>query len=139
MIMPLVTLVAEIVSVDRVTNETSAVNIVDTIQTQGFPVFFRRVSFLCILTREMSDPATLEVDLLVTLNGGNLATARHKLNFDQGTVSKDIVRMDGFVIPQPGTLLFNLAGINGVSLTKYSIPVTALPPIAVATAGTAVN
>jgi hypothetical protein len=124
MMTPLVPLVAEIVSADKVTNDISAINIVDTIQSQGFPVIFRRLTFLTTLRRDMSDASLVDVQLTVTLDGQELAKAVHVLNFEQGDIAKDIARIEGFVIPKAGLLKFVLSTIGGAPITQYSTPVS---------------
>jgi hypothetical protein len=113
---------AENVLVDQQTQDVAAIGIIATgMKAVSYPVFLRRLCYLVFWDRSPEDAkdydAVFSLKLGQTVIGGGAVT----LNFGEDLSHRTLVRIEGVVIPQPGTLEFSLV-VGGVT-ASYSVDV----------------
>ena len=127
MITSKVSVLAENVSVDRETNQVSAFNILDTIASPAFPLFLRQVVFYCVIERQATDPANTNLTFTVNLNGQQQVSNQQAVAFGTERRSRTYVKLNGFLIPAPGTIVFQL--MEGASvIAEYILEVIQIVP-----------
>lgn len=130
MIRAKVCLLAEAVYIDRDTNEVSVFNLIETIQAAGFPVFMRRLTFFCLFEREPNDPAQNTVQFSIELNGRTVTSQEQNLGFADETRARNLMRVLGVVLSDPGQLVFRYK-LGDTVLAEHVITVSLLPqPVA---------
>jgi hypothetical protein len=119
---------AENVVQDSQTNNISVFGIFEEIVPQGFPFFLTKIAFFALWERDSTDSETYVAEFSVTLNDQRLHTASININFTGARRHRSIVNIQGFVIPQPGQLVFTLRIQDGPEAT-CTLPVTAPPSV----------
>ncbi len=127
MIRNVVSLVAEVVIREAETNNISVINIIDNITAQGFPLFMSRLAFLTIWEKETADPNAYRTIFSIALNEQNLHTQEINIDFQGHLRHRQIVTMQGLVIPQPGPVIFRLA-IDGGPEATFTLNIQAPQP-----------
>ena len=74
MIRPLLSIAAQLVIRDAQSSTISLINISETIQAEGFPVFIPQIAFLVMWERETADPSVVSGEFTVEIDGTRLQT-----------------------------------------------------------------
>jgi len=120
MIRAKVCFVAEGVSIDRETNLVSAFGLLETLHPDSYPLFLQRISFLCVWEREGTDPQRCRGEFSITLDGQDISRQSIDIDFLHHLRNKTTIRLNGFVVSQPGNIVFRLA-IPGHDQAEYVV------------------
>jgi len=97
-------LIAEKIIRDQLTNNASAINIIEQFNSDTFPLFFSALNGIFLVTKEEGDPEDIEVKIVLELDGVQL----YENNLSFGFLGKKRARVmyvvNNLVIPKPGTL-----------------------------------
>lgn len=118
-------LAAEGASVDRDSNQLSIFNILEGIQAESFPVFMQRIVFVVQLVREEGDENAFQAKFVLTVGNAEITAQMLNVDFMGKPRNRIVVRLGGFVVPQPGTLTFRLTLPNG-QVAEYAIATSAV-------------
>jgi len=126
MIRCLVALCAESIIRDAATNQVSAVNILDEINAQAFPILLPKLSCVFLFDRNVAEDPN-EADAAVTFALPNLQLYQGQLQLDfQGKQRlRSILILQGFVVPTPGLIRVTVSR-GGNVLASWEIPAAAI-------------
>lgn len=88
--------------IDSIDNKVTAVDILDDLAAQGFPLFIPRLSFLWGLRRDPEDAAEFEAQVAVNIDDEQLHRFPLAVNFQGAVSSRALLTVGGLVIPRPG-------------------------------------
>ena len=117
-------IVAQIVTIDRVTNAVSAINVFEEVRTPDFPVLVPSVSALAVWRREEQDgnAEEFQCQLRVTSPGQEPAIVRSSFTLQQSR--HRILQTVQFIpVTQVGEIIFELL-LNDEVKASYRVPVT---------------
>lgn len=117
---------AENVIVDRFTNSVSAVNLLEVIAPESFPIVLARVFFLFIVTREENDPPTVDGTLILRHGETELFSAQRSIDFQGMLRNRLVINLQGVVVPSPGMLHATLE-VNKTIVGRWDVPCEARP------------
>jgi hypothetical protein len=107
-------------SVDKETGSLSLFNIFDVITAPAFPVLMNKLTVAVTLEREQSDKPDGNIELIVKQNGKTSFTQLLPFLFSENIcITKLIVKINGFIINEPGIIEFVVKYEN--KLTTNSI------------------
>jgi hypothetical protein len=90
---------------DADSNQISIFNIIDGVAAHGFPFLIQQFAVIVILQRDpATDPADHEATFQLRLGDQVLAEGNAAVRFDDKRHTRQILRMQGLVVPAPGTL-----------------------------------
>ena len=101
-------LCAEGVVVDRRTNNVSIFNMMEEINSVGFPLLINKLYAVCLINREANDEDTTEAHFEFKLDDKVLLNANTSINFQNRQKTRSVLEVSGLVIPVPGTLKVSL-------------------------------
>ena len=101
-------LCAEGVVVDRRTNNVSIFNIMEEINSVGFPLLINKLYAVSLINREANDEDTTEAHFEFKLDDKVLLNANTSINFQNRQKTRSVLEVSGLVIPVPGTLKVSL-------------------------------
>ena len=101
-------LCAEGVVVDRRTNNVSIFNMMEEINSVGFPLLINKLYAVCLINREANDEDTTEANFEFKLDNKVLLNANTSINFQNRQKTRSVLEVSGLVIPVPGTLKVSL-------------------------------
>ena len=118
------------VAVDRFTNRLSLFNIIERIEAPQFPVFLSESTFVILLRRETSEVNAFDGEITIHLRAGTETTpvgvARLRVDFENGTATRQIANFQGLPLMSPGILEFRMALPDGQT-SGAQIPVEVGP------------
>lgn len=103
MITSAICLFAEQVIRDSESNKISAINILDGIKSDAFPVFIPSLVFYAVFKKEPAEPQIVDVMFILTGNGREILRQPHRIDFQNELLCRAIIRVIGFIIVAPGT------------------------------------
>jgi|ERR1700731_1344579 len=120
-------LLAQSASIDRFSNRLSVFNLLESIESQSFPVFIPEVVFVCILRREAGDLVVSDGTLSVFSGDSIVGKANVRVDFESAQHSRLIVNFQPVPLMKPENLRFQLDVTNGPTYS-LDIPVTQTKP-----------
>ncbi len=123
MIISRLTVCAEGIVQDAVTNKLSAFNIFEEISSVSFPLFITKFCVLTILERDGdADPNKIGIEIKLMMNGDELVKDHIEVNFQGKKRNRTLFDIDGLVIPALGTLCIVIS-YDKKELSAYEIQV----------------
>lgn len=104
-------------------NKISLINILETINSPGFPLFIPELACLFITERSQEDPNILSCTIRISLDGKELNRMPGKISYEDKLLNRFILRMNGLVIPKPGTLRISFLKENNREIGFWEIMV----------------
>lgn len=104
-------------------NKISLINILETINSPGFPLFIPELACLFITKRSQKDPNILSCTIRISLDGKELNRMPGKISYEDKLLNRFILRMNGLVIPKPGTLRISFLKENNREIGFWEIMV----------------
>lgn len=95
------------VLVDGNENRASVIDVLDDFHVQQFPVVLPRLSALWVLTRGAADPAQVEGEVTVMLNGTRLNAVSLNIGFGSETRARAVIALTDVRVDAPGELAFS--------------------------------
>jgi len=112
---------------DADSNTVSIFNILEGIAGAGFPLLVQSFAALVILQRDpTADAAEHDGTFEISIGGQQLVRANVHVNFEDKKHTRQIVRLNGMVVPAPGTLEMRFQ--MGELSQAYTIAIEALTP-----------
>ncbi|MCP4699371.1 MAG: hypothetical protein GY862_21375 [Gammaproteobacteria bacterium] len=108
MITCLFSICANRILIDPATNKASAIDIVNKLDSQSFPLVLPAIYCLFFLERSANDPAQHSLEISVKLGDKEIFSAPVDVDFGAGLTARSIIKFDGFIVPGPGVLTFSL-------------------------------
>jgi len=113
---------------DGETNTISAFNIFEGISSVGFPFLLQNAAFFVLWDRDPTDPGRIGATFTVGVDGHPaLGTQEIALDFQEVLIHRSIIRLNGLVVPTPGSLRFRIAPETGTA-AEFAFDVSAAPP-----------
>lgn len=118
-----VVIVAERAITDEVTRNVTLVDILDVLGAYSFPAPMHRLACLFLFEREKGDPDTIPCRVDISISGDTLLSGPTMIDF-QGhqSMNRQILNIDGLVIPRPGTLKFSVF-VEATEIGEWTVPV----------------
>ncbi len=108
---------------DAETNTISVFSILEQIGAVGFPFIFQELGVLALWRRSQEDPSSFDLVFSITNNNTRLGQETTvRIAFEQGTVHRSIITLQGVVVAEPGELRFSFSQ-NGAQVATYAIVV----------------
>jgi len=101
-------LCADGVVVDRRTNNVSLFNMMEEINSVGFPLLISKLYAVCLINREANDDDITEAVFEFKLDNQMLLKTNTNINFQHKQKTRAVLEVSGLVIPVPGTLKISL-------------------------------
>jgi len=101
-------LCADGIVIDRRTNNVSVFNIIEEINSIGFPLLINKLYTICLMNREANDDEITEAQFELKLDNKMLLKTNTSINFQHRQKTRAMLEVSGLVIPVPGTLKINL-------------------------------
>jgi len=114
--------VAESVVRDIDTNLISILNIIDELTAEGFPLFVNRLSVLATIQRTDDEAPARQFLMKVTIGELELARTAISVGFLDGTRANLLVRLQGLVIPVPGSVTFTVYDATPIESNTVNAP-----------------
>ena len=102
-------------------NKISLIDIIETINSPGFPLFIPQLSCLFITERSQEDPKILSCTIRFSLDGKELNRVPGKINYEDKLLNRFILVMNGLVIPKPGALRISFLKENNSEIGFWEI------------------
>jgi hypothetical protein len=113
---------AENVIIDQQTQDVAAFGIISTgMKAVSFPVFLRRLCYLVFWDRSPEDAKDYDAAFSLKLGQTEIAEGAITLNFGGDLSHRTLVRIEGVVIPEAGTLEFSV--VAGGVTASYPVEV----------------
>ena len=113
---------AERVVRDANSNTVSIFEVVEEIQSPGFPRLVPMIMAVWVLERDAGDPQQPPAALRLIHNGAELHRTDLTVDFQDVNRTRAFVRLGGLVLPGPGTLRFSFL-LDGEERAFYNIEV----------------
>lgn len=126
---------AESVVTDSRTNNVSVLNIVEQMNTMGFPAVSQKLVYFFFLTRDKTNAEIQKGSLVLSLDGKKMNSFPVRIDFQGKLRTRIILTIEGFVIPKPGTLRAILK-LRGKEYGRWDIHVEQIAEPKVETSGT---
>ena len=111
---------AENVIIDQQTQEVAAIGIIaEGVKAVAFPLFVRRLCYLVFWYRLPEDAKDYDGIFTLLLAGNRIAEMAITLNFGNEVAHRTLVRIEGLLIPEAGTLEFSI--VAGGVTASYSV------------------
>lgn len=123
MIKPLIILCSDAVVIDKDSNNASIFNILENLNSSGFPLFLQKFDFFVLLQRTDADPQRINLNLKIYNNETMLLDHRMNVDFQQKLKNRVTIHINGIAIPNPGILKAVLF-YNDAELGSYDIAVS---------------
>ena len=118
---------------DAESNSISIFNILEGINSEGFPIFIQRIAFIALWERDPQDVEQPSGTFKLTINDHPLVELGVRVEFADKLSHRNIVYLNGLMVPKPGTLRFHISLETGAQ-TEYLVEVTASQPASARTA-----
>lgn len=130
------TLCAEKIVRDADSNMVSAFDIVEEIQSPGFPRLVIRLMAILVLERDPGDPQRPPAEVVLSLNGKEIHKAALNVDFQGVNRTRAIVTLGGLVLTEPGQFKISYF-VAGQPIASNDIPVTQIgaPPVEISQTG----
>ena len=113
---------------DVATETISAYSILESISPIGFPILIQDFNVLLFLTREKRDPANIEFNLHLRIDGEDMGPPLQvKADFQDKSKNRCIVKIEGLFIAKPGTFSVD-AHYGNKKLSSFEMEVAPAPP-----------
>ncbi len=112
--------VAEGITNDRDTGQTSAFGLLENLQGTSYPLLVPRIAFFCLFERASADPERSTAELSVMLKGQDVVRQAIDLDFEGNLRARCTIRFNGFTLREPGDVVFRLA-IPGHETAEWAI------------------
>ena len=89
-------------SADKVTNQVSAFALFEGFQAGGFPLLLSPFACLVVLEREPNEAVDANGTFHLLLGDRELFTREMAVNFRDRTRTRQMIRLEGLVLPAPG-------------------------------------
>jgi len=117
---------SESVVIDQQTNQVSVINVLEDIQSPGFPLVISKLSAVFYLTREASDNAIVEFSIRFFNNEIELNRFPVTSNFEDKLKNRTRIQVNGLVIPNPGNFSVGIF-YNDEELSRWQMAIQLLP------------
>ena len=97
-------LIAEKLIQDQLTNNTSAINILEQVNSEVFPVFFSALNGIFLVAKEDADPDEFEARIVLELDGEKLFETNLSASFLGKARARVMYVITNLAVPKPGTL-----------------------------------
>lgn len=122
-------LAAEVLILDSLTNSVTAAKIIEDAKVQAFPVVIPTISFLTSVGRDSTDPEIINAVMRLTLDEEEILTDSIELNFLGRLGSRYFSHIQGLVVPKPGILRFEVRAVEtDLLLASYEVRLSAVEP-----------
>lgn len=112
--------IAESVIIDQRTNKLSLINLLENLDSDGFPLFFTGFNVVLLCERVITESENQTVHFVISINNKNIFEIDTAMNFmEKGLRTRCILTLNGLVLPEPGLLTIS-ALINGTEIAKVS-------------------
>ena len=101
-------LCADGIVIDRRTNNVSLFNVMEELNSVGFPLLINKLYAICLMNREAHDEDTTEARFEFKLDNKVLLKANTNINFQQKHRTRVVLEVSGLILPVPGTLKVSL-------------------------------
>lgn len=101
-------LCADGIVIDRRTNNVSLFNVVEEINSVGFPLLINKLYAICLMNREVHDEDMTDAHFEFKLDNKVLLKAKTNINFQQKHRTRVVLEVSGLILPVPGTLKVSL-------------------------------
>jgi hypothetical protein len=112
--------VAEGVITDRDTDQISAFGLLENLHAESYPLSVQKLAFFCLWGRSSTDPQRATCEFSITLNGKDLVRQGVDIDFQQYLHDRCTIRLDGFALSEPGSVVFRLA-IPGHETAEWAL------------------
>ena len=112
--------VAEGVVTDRDTDQISAFGLLEHVEAASYPLAIQKLAFFCLWGRASTDPQLASCEFSVTLNGKDIVRHGVNIDFQQFLRNRCTIKLDGFVLNEPGDVTFRLA-IPGHDTAEWTL------------------
>ena len=119
-------LVSESAVIDQNSNNLSVFNMLEQLNAQGFPVIVPRLTVVIALDREEGDEETASLAFWIKQNKSKILEQQIEVDFQGKPRVRQLVNLIGFVITEPGSLVFRL-NRDKRKFAEYRIDVVVLP------------
>lgn len=118
------------VLIDKETNSTSLIELLEDFETQGLPTMLPVVSLFWDKRRDEGDPLELTAELEISSGGVSIGRYPVIANFQGKNRHRSVIRFEQFVISTPGETRFVLRlGENVLAETGFVVSVPDTPPV----------
>jgi hypothetical protein len=125
-IRPISVLVCESALHDRNSNMMSLINLLEQVRPDGYPALIPRLTIFVLFERDEDDGANSEARVSLFLGDQRLfEDATVDINFGEATLNRNILQLQGLVVPGPGTMFVRVM-VGDAQLESYRL--RALPP-----------
>lgn len=125
-------LCAETIIVDRESNAVSIINLLEDINSIGFPLFIPKLSILNIFERIEADNGNItNYKLVITINNKELINAPYHIQFMNLLRTRNIMNIQGLALPEPGLLEIKILNETNTELIKIQFDVKHQPQVVV--------
>ena len=100
----LVTLACEDILRDTESNAISIHNIIEEIVGQAYPVFIAKFCVFLLSEREKGDKTVVNGEVVIMNNDTELHKFPLKIDFEGKKRNRNIIKIGGFAIPNPGSI-----------------------------------
>ena len=105
-------------------NSITAYSLIEDSVGVSFPIFFPSINLIVILDREESDDNEIDCTLNISHNKSSVIDSqKFRVNFQGQLRTRSIHVINGFTIPSPGTMRFEILH-NGKVINAYVIKAT---------------
>lgn len=116
------------VILDSTSNQISIIDVFEGLKSQSFPIILQKITLLFYLRRDMNDEGTKSLSLKCSVDETETLKIPVNIDFKQGSTTRAVITVNGFVIPKAGTLkavLFDgedVVGTLELPVEKLDIP-----------------
>lgn len=105
-------------------NNITAYSLIEDSVGVSFPIFFPSIDLIVILDREESDDNEIDCTLTISHNKSSIIDSqKFRVNFQGQLRTRSIHTINGFTIPSPGTMRFEILH-EGSVVNSYVIKAT---------------
>lgn len=108
--------------IDSKTNNVSIFNILEQLNSEGFPLIIPEFSVFNFLERTSDDPSEYDLEVVITNNDVELLRGPLKVNFEDKFKNRAVISIGGLAVPNPGILRTSLL-YKGQELGSWDIVV----------------
>jgi hypothetical protein len=119
-------IVAQGVSIDRLTDRLTIFNIFERIASPRFPILVPEISFVTVLRREAVEPEVFDAVITIQLGQNVIGQANMHVDFQGQLMNRNISNFQTLPILTAGDLQFSFALPNGTPV-RATVPVIQLP------------
>jgi len=94
--------------IDRRTNHISLFNIIEEVNSVGFPLLINKLFAICLIHREVNDEDATEGYFEFKLDKNVILKTNTAINFQSKQKTRVVLEVSGLIIPVAGTLKVSL-------------------------------